>query len=100
MAVKNLQTLVQCVANIQGVVVTGMRKESKRATGCFPAPSFPEPSLRLVGPNPQGTDPDNGTFLRAGRSTSVLGVVPCARTSPYHRERKTIAWAMANLMCG
>lgn len=93
MAVKNLQTVVQCAANIQGVVVTGTRKESKRA-GSFLAPSFSEPSLRLAGPNPMGTDPDNGTFLRAGRSASELGVEPCARTSPHYRERKTM-WVMS-----
>ena len=87
MAVKNLQVLVQCVANIQGVVVTGMRKESKRATGSIPA-TFPSlASLRLEGPNPFGTDPDNGSFLRAGRSARVRRR-PCARTPAVSRERK------------
>jgi len=101
MAVKNLQAVVQCVANIRGVVVTGMRKESKRAQEAFPAPFFSAPSLRLEGPNLSGTSPDNGAFLRAGRSTSQLGVVPCARTSPpYHRARKAMPWATASWMRG
>lgn len=99
MAVKNLQTVVQCAANIQGVVVTGMRKELKWATGCFQAPFLSEPSLRLEDPAAFGTDPDNGAFLRAGRSASWSGVEPCGRPLSYHRERKTMM-TMTALMRG
>ena len=99
MAIKNLQTVVQSAANIQGVVVTGMRKELKRATGCFQAPFLSEPSLRLEGPNAFGTDPDNGSILRAGRSASWSGVEPCGRTLSYHRAQKTMV-PMTALMRG
>lgn len=100
MAVKNLQAVVQCAANIRGVVVTGMRKESKRATEAFPAPSISEPSLRLVGPNPFGTDPDNGAILRAGRSASELGVEPGGWSMSYHRKPRAMEWTMTQLLCG
>ncbi len=100
MASKNLQILVQCVANIHGVVVTGTRKESKRASGIIPAPFSSMPSLQLTGPFAVGTGPDNQGFLRAGRSASVLGVVPCVRTSTPYRERKAMSWATTNRMRG
>jgi hypothetical protein len=100
MAVKNLQAVVQCAANICGVVVTGMRKESKRATEAFPAPFFSESSLRLMGPNPCGTNPDNGAILRAGRSASALGVEPGGWSTSYHRKPKAMPWTKTQLLCG
>jgi hypothetical protein len=100
MAVTNLQNLVLCVANIHGVVVTGTRKESKRAAGSFPATFLSIPSLMLDGPFPTGTDPDNQGVLRAGRSASRLGVEPCARTSSYHRELPAMPWSMAKRVRG
>ena len=81
MAVTNLQNLVVCVAKIHGAVVTGTQ-ESKRAAGSYLAPFCSMPSLRLDGPFPMGTNPDNQGVLQAGRSASELGVEPCARTSP------------------
>jgi hypothetical protein len=100
MAVKNLQNLVQCVANI-GVRVTGTKsKDSMRAMESFQAPFLSLLSLPLAGPFPAGTTPDNQGVLRVGRSACMLGVSPFARTmretwslSPsasYHREQKAI----------
>jgi hypothetical protein len=100
MAVKNLQNLVQCVANI-GVRVTGTKcKDSTRAMESFQVPFLSLLSLPLAGPFPAGATPDNQGVLRAGRSACQLGVSPSARTmretwsmSPsasYHRERKAM----------
>jgi len=90
MAITNLQTLVKCAANLNGVRVTGTEsKDSMRANGSLQAPFLSLPSLPLAGPFPIGMNPDNQGVLRAGRSACMLGVVSSARTSAsYHRERK------------
>jgi len=97
MAIKNLQTQVHCVA-VQGVVATGMRKETMRADGNFQAPFLSLPSLLpLAGPYSFGMCPDNQGVLRAGRSACGLGVVPSVRASAsYGRERKSVTWPMTN----
>ena len=100
MAVKNLQKLVQCVANMRGVVVTGTCKETMRADGNFQAPFLSLPSLvPLAGPFPIGMQPDNQGVLRTGRSARMLGVSPStgamqtwpmSPSASYHREQKAI----------
>jgi len=98
MAVKNLQNLLQCVANI-GVRVTGTKcKDSTRAMERFQAPFLSLLSLPLAEPFPAGARPDNQAALRIGRSACMLDVSPGARTmretwsmSPsasYHRDQK------------
>jgi hypothetical protein len=78
MASTTLQNLVQQHANL-GVVVTGTRKDMVRAAGC-PIPSLPR--LALAEPFSARTNPDNPGVLRAGRSASLLGVVPSAGSYP------------------
>jgi hypothetical protein len=89
MAVKNLQTLVVCVANIHGVRVTGAEcMGSMRIDASFQAP-LPLPRLLLPGSYPIPTRPDaelcadNAATAKAvertGRSASGTGVLPSAR---------------------
>ena len=76
MAVKNLQTVASCVADIHGVRVTGTG--SMRFTGTQPAPFQTLPGLPLVGSYAMPTRPeaeaDNAATakaeVRTGRSAS------------------------------
>ena len=111
MAVKNLQSLVQCVATINGVRVTGKdRKDTMRANGNFQAPFLSLPRLALAEPFPIGTTSDKPRVLRAGRSARSLGVVNGssmrAKLSAYHRKSTAMnaavtqpGWRMATVVC-
>ena len=85
MASTNLQNLVEHNANL-GVVVTGTRKATVRAMGC-PTPSLPR--LALAEPFSARTNPDNQGVLRAGRSASLLGVMPSAGS---YQRVKAMMW--------
>jgi hypothetical protein len=89
MAVKNLQTVALCVANIHGVRVTGTECiGSKRAFGRFQA-TLSLPRLPRGGSYPMPTRPDAElaadnaataqAVKRAGRSASGVGEHPSAR---------------------
>ncbi len=100
MAVKNLQSVVQCVANTCGVVVTGMRKDSMRAAGSFQSPFLSLPRLALAEPFPYRTGPDNGSILRAGRSARQSGVVPGTKTAlstAMHRKPSAMSAAATRM---
>jgi hypothetical protein len=91
MAVKNLQTLVSCVANIRGVRVTGMECMDSMRFGTFPAPIQSLPRLPQTGRYPIATRldadlrADNAAaaqaVTRAGRSERGAGEHPSARLS-------------------
>jgi hypothetical protein len=90
MAVKNLQTVALCVANIHGVRVTGTECiGSKRAFGRFQA-TLSLPRLPRCGSYPMPTRPDAKladnaataqAVKRTGRSASGVGETPSARLS-------------------
>jgi len=97
MAVKNLQTLAVCVANIHGVRMTGMEcMDSQRAFGKLQAP-LSLPRLPRPGFYPTRTRPDvdlnadnNAATAKAvertGRSASGAGKLPSARLAQRPRE--------------
>jgi len=112
MAIKNLQTVAVCAANIQGVRVTGMGKGTMGA-GSIPAslslPRLPLPGSYLIRTGPDAKVADNAAAARAvwaGRSMSGAGFLPsgwlarsASRTvlskrsasfTSEHRERQTI----------
>ena len=92
MAVKNLQTVALCVANIHGVRVTGTESKESMRSGKIQAP-LSLPRLPLPGSYPIPTRPfaeldaDNAATVmavqRTGRSASgrASGTVPSKRSS-------------------
>jgi len=112
MANINLQSLVQCVAKINGVRATGTGcKDTMRADGNLSAPLLSLPCLTRAEPFPLGTISAKPSVLRAGRSARTLGVVQgstmLAKGSAYHRKPTALyvaatqsRWQTANVVCG
>ena len=77
MAVKNLQTVAVCVANIHGVRVTGTeRKGSMRQREQTASLSLPRLSLPGSYPAPMSPDAD----LRADNAAAALGLTRAGRS--------------------